>query len=123
MPGIRIIAFAAADRLPALYPFKEFADAGGLLSYGPDIKELIDLEVKYIDKILMRLTLAGAVYITFVCLLPEFLILKYNVPFYFGGTSLLIIVVVTMDFWAQVQSYIMSQQYESLLKKANFKAS
>lgn len=77
---------------------------------------------RYIDKILSRLTLAGAVYITAVCLLPEFLILKYNVPFYFGGTSLLIIVVVTMDFWAQVQSYVMSQQYESLLKKANFKA-
>jgi preprotein translocase subunit SecY len=76
---------------------------------------------KHIDKILGRLTLAGAVYITLVCLLPEFLVLKYNVPFYFGGTSLLIIVVVTMDFWAQVQSYVMSQQYESLLKKANFK--
>ena len=78
---------------------------------------------KHIDKILSRLTLAGAIYITAVCLLPEFLVLKYNVPFYFGGTSLLIIVVVTMDFWAQVQSYVMSQQYESLLKKANFKAS
>jgi preprotein translocase subunit SecY len=78
---------------------------------------------RYIDKILVRLTLAGAVYITFVCLLPEFLILKYNVPFYFGGTSLLIIVVVTMDFMAQVQNYLMSQQYESLLKKANFKTS
>ena len=78
---------------------------------------------KHIDRILGRLTLAGAVYITLVCLLPEFLVLKYNVPFYFGGTSLLIIVVVTMDFWAQVQSYVMSQQYESLLKKANFKAS
>ena len=76
---------------------------------------------KHIDKILARLTLVGAVYITLVCLLPEFLVLKYNVPFYFGGTSLLIIVVVTMDFWAQVQSYVMSQQYESLLKKANFK--
>jgi preprotein translocase subunit SecY len=76
---------------------------------------------KYIDKVLARLTLAGALYITAVCLLPEFLVLKYNVPFYFGGTSLLIIVVVTMDFWAQVQSYVMSQQYESLLKKANFK--
>ena len=63
-----------------------------------------------------------AMLITAVCLLPEFLVLKYNVPFYFGGTSLLIIVVVTMDFWAQVQSYVMSQQYESLLKKANFKA-
>ncbi len=78
---------------------------------------------RHIDKILSRLTLSGAVYVTLVCLLPEFLVLKYNVPFYFGGTSLLIIVVVTMDFWAQVQSYVMSQQYESLLKKANFKAS
>jgi preprotein translocase subunit SecY len=77
---------------------------------------------RHIDRILSRLTLAGAIYITGVCLLPEFLVLKYNVPFYFGGTSLLIIVVVTMDFWAQVQSYVMSQQYESLLKKANFKA-
>ena len=80
-----------------------------------------DQTAKHIDKILVRLTLAGAVYITFVCLLPEFLILKYNVPFYFGGTSLMIIVVVTMDFMAQVQNYMMSQQYESLLKKASFK--
>ena len=82
-----------------------------------------DQTARYIDKILLRLTLAGAIYITLVCLLPEFLILKYNVPFYFGGTSLLIIVVVTMDFMAQVQNYMMSQQYESLLKKANFKSS
>ncbi len=82
-----------------------------------------DQTAKYIDKILLRLTFAGAIYITFVCLLPEFLILKYNVPFYFGGTSLLIIVVVTMDFMAQVQNYMMSQQYDSLLKKANFKTS
>ena len=81
-----------------------------------------DQTARYIDKILLRLTLVGAIYITLVCLLPEFLILKYNVPFYFGGTSLLIIVVVTMDFMAQVQNYLMSQQYESLLKKANFKA-
>ena len=80
-----------------------------------------DQTAKYIDKILMRLTLTGAVYVTLVCLLPEFLILRWNVPFYFGGTSLLIIVVVTMDFMAQVQAYIMSHQYESLLKKANFK--
>ena len=78
---------------------------------------------RYIDKILMRLTLVGAAYITLVCLLPEFLILKWNVPFYFGGTSLLIIVVVTMDFMSQVQAYVMSHQYESLLKKANFKGS
>ncbi len=82
-----------------------------------------DQTARYIDKILLRLTFVGAVYITFVCLLPEFLILKYNVPFYFGGTSLLIIVVVTMDFMTQVQNYLMSQQYESLLKKANFKTS
>jgi len=76
---------------------------------------------RYIDKILMRLTLAGALYITLVCLLPEFLIARWKVPFYFGGTSLLIIVVVTMDFMAQVQNYVMSQQYDSLLRKANFK--
>jgi preprotein translocase subunit SecY len=82
-----------------------------------------DQTARHIDKILARLTLGGAIYITAVCLLPEFLVLKYNVPFYFGGTSLLIIVVVTMDFWAQVQSYVMSQQYETLLKKASFKPS
>jgi preprotein translocase subunit SecY len=76
---------------------------------------------RYIDKILMRLTMAGAIYITAVCLLPEFLVLRWNVPFYFGGTSLLIIVVVTMDFMSQVQAYVMSHQYESLLKKANAK--
>ncbi len=80
-----------------------------------------DQTSRYIDKILMRLTLVGAIYVTLVCLLPEFLILKWNVPFYFGGTSLLIIVVVTMDFMSQVQAYVMSHQYESLLKKANFK--
>jgi preprotein translocase subunit SecY len=74
---------------------------------------------KYIDGVMSRLTLAGALYVTLVCLLPEFLIVKWNVPFYFGGTSLLIIVVVCMDFMAQVQSHLMSHQYESLLKKAN----
>ena len=76
---------------------------------------------RYIERILTRLTMIGAVYITVVCLLPEFLILKWNVPFYFGGTSLLIIVVVTMDFMSQVQAFAMSHQYENLLKKANFK--
>ena len=76
---------------------------------------------RYLERILTRLTLAGAAYVTLVCLLPEFLILKWNVPFYFGGTSLLIIVVVTMDFMAQVQAYVMTHQYESLLRKANFK--
>jgi preprotein translocase subunit SecY len=80
-----------------------------------------DQTAKYIDKVLMRLTLGGAVYITLVCLLPEFLVLEWNVPFYFGGTSLLIIVVVTMDFMSQVQAYVMSNQYESLLKKTSFK--
>jgi preprotein translocase subunit SecY len=74
---------------------------------------------KYIDSVMSRLTLAGALYVTVVCLLPEFLIVKWNVPFYFGGTSLLIIVVVCMDFMAQVQAHLMSHQYESLLKKAN----
>jgi preprotein translocase subunit SecY len=76
---------------------------------------------RYIDKILMRLTLAGAIYITLVCLMPELMQARWNVPFYFGGTSLLIIVVVAMDFMAQAQTYMMSHQYDSLLKKANFK--
>ena len=76
---------------------------------------------RYIDKVLLRLTLAGAFYLVFVCLVPEFLNLRFNVPFYFGGTSLLIVVVVTMDFMSQVQAYLMSHQYESLLKKTNFK--
>lgn len=78
---------------------------------------------RYIDTVLTRLTLAGAAYLVLVALLPEFIVLRWNVPFYFGGTSLLIIVVVTMDFMAQVQSYVMSQQYESLLWKAGFKGS
>lgn len=76
---------------------------------------------RYIDRILMRLTLAGSLYITLVCLLPEFMQMRWNVPFYFGGTSLLIIVVVAMDFMAQTQAYMVSHQYDSLLKKANFK--
>jgi preprotein translocase subunit SecY len=81
-----------------------------------------DQTAKYIDTVMTRLTLAGAIYVTTVCLLPEFMILTWNVPFYFGGTSLLIIVVVVMDFMAQVQAHIMSYQYESLLKKANLKS-
>jgi preprotein translocase, SecY subunit len=80
-----------------------------------------DQTARYIDKVMTRLTLVGAIYVTLVCLLPEVLIAKWNVPFYFGGTSLLIVVVVVMDFMAQVQAYVMSHQYESLLKKANFK--
>jgi preprotein translocase subunit SecY len=81
-----------------------------------------DHTARYIERLILKLTLIGAVYITLVCLIPEFLILKFNVPFYFGGTSLLILVVVTMDFMAQMQSYVLSHQYESLLKKANFRA-
>lgn len=80
-----------------------------------------DQTARYIDTVMTRLTLVGAIYVTLVCLLPEFLILAWNVPFYFGGTSLLIIVVVVMDFMAQVQSHVMSYQYESLLKKANLR--
>ncbi len=76
---------------------------------------------RYIDGVMTRLTTVGALYITAVCLLPEFLILYWNVPFYFGGTSLLIIVVVTMDFMAQVQSHLMSHQYDSVMRKANLK--
>ena len=80
-----------------------------------------DQTAKYIEKITLRLTLLGSLYLVIVCFIPNFLIAWKNVPFYFGGTSLLIIVVVTMDFMTQVQAYMMSQQYESLLKKANFK--
>ena len=76
---------------------------------------------RYLEKITLRLTLIGSIYLVVVCFIPNFLIAWKNVPFYFGGTSLLIIVVVTMDFMTQVQAYMMSQQYESLLKKANFK--
>ena len=77
---------------------------------------------RYIDQVMTRLTFWGAIYITAVCLLPEFLIVGWNVPFYFGGTSLLIIVVVVMDFMAQVQAHLMSHQYEGLMKKANLKS-
>ncbi len=80
-----------------------------------------DQTAKYLEKITLRLTLLGSLYLVIVCFIPNFLIAWKNVPFYFGGTSLLIIVVVTMDFMTQVQAYLMSQQYESLLRKANFK--
>ncbi|HIP75654.1 MAG TPA: preprotein translocase subunit SecY [Psychromonas hadalis] len=76
---------------------------------------------RYIDKVMTRLTLAGALYITFICLIPEFMMVAMNTQFYFGGTSLLIIVVVIMDFMAQVQTHLMSNQYDSVLKKANLK--
>ncbi|MBS3785457.1 MAG: preprotein translocase subunit SecY [Gammaproteobacteria bacterium] len=77
---------------------------------------------RFIDKVMTRLTLVGAIYITAVCLLPEFLILYWNVPFYFGGTSLLIIVIVVMDFMSQLQAHLVSHQYEPLMKKANLQA-
>ena len=80
-----------------------------------------DQTAKYIDGITTKLTTVGAMYITAVCLLPEFLILYFNVPFYFGGTSLLIVVVVVMDLMAQVQSHLLSQQYEGMMKKANLR--
>lgn len=76
---------------------------------------------KYIDTVLTRLTLVGAIYIAAVCLMPQFLIVWTNIPFYLGGTSLLIVVVVVMDFMSQVQAHLMSHQYESLMKKANLK--
>ncbi len=75
----------------------------------------------YIDGVLTRLTVFGAAYIALVCLMPQFLVVMWNVPFYLGGTSLLIVVVVVMDFMAQVQSHMMSQQYDSVMKKANLK--
>jgi preprotein translocase subunit SecY len=81
-----------------------------------------DQTARYVDTVMTRLTLTGAIYVTLVCLLPEIMVLTWNVPFYFGGTSLLIIVVVVMDFMAQVQAHIMSYQYESLLKKANLRS-
>ncbi|MDO9240021.1 preprotein translocase subunit SecY [Methylicorpusculum sp.] len=89
-------------------------------AYLPGIRPGIQTSI-YIDKVMTRLTLIGAFYITGVCLLPEFLIVYWNVPFYFGGTSLLIIVVVVMDFISQMQTHLMSQQYEGLMKKANLK--
>ena len=78
---------------------------------------------RYIDKVMTRLTLAGALYITFICLVPEFMTAAWDVQFYFGGTSLLIIVVVIMDFMEQVQTHLMSHQYDSVLKKASLKGS
>ena len=80
------------------------------------------MTAKYIDQVLTRLTVIGAAYITLVCLVPEFLTTTWNVPFYFGGTSLLITVVVVMDFMAQLQAHLMSHKYEGLMKKANLKS-
>jgi len=104
-----------------VYNPKETADnlkkSGGFI---PGIRPG-DQTAQYIDKVMFRLTIVGSLYITMVALLPEFLVMGWNVPFYFGGTSLLIIVVVVMDFMSQVQAHLMSHQYESLMKKANLK--
>ena len=78
---------------------------------------------RFIDKVMTRLTLAGALYLIVVCLIPQIMMYTWHVPFYFGGTSLLIIVVVIMDFVAQVQAHLMAQQYESLMKKSHFRGS
>jgi len=100
---------------------KEIAD--NLRKSGAIIKGLRpgDQTARYIDNVMSKLTLAGAIYITLVCLLPEFLILYWNVPFYFGGTSVLIIVIVVMDFMTQIQAHLQSGQYESMMSKANLK--
>ena len=115
-----LIVFFCFFHGAAIHPKEKADNLKKSGAFGPGIRPARQT-AKYLEKILTRLTLAGAIYVTLVCLLPEFLILRWNVPFYFGGTSLLIIVVVTMDFMAQVQAYVMTHQYESLLKKASFK--
>jgi preprotein translocase subunit SecY len=116
-----LIIFFSFFYTALMYNPKEVADnlkKGG--AYLPGIRPG-DQTAKYIDSVTTRLTLIGGIYITLICLMPQFLNVYFNVPFYLGGTSLLIAVVVTMDFMAQVQSHLMSQQYDSLMKKANLK--
>ena len=116
-----LIIFFSFFYTALMYNPREVADnlkRGG--AYLPGIRPG-DQTAKYIDSVTTRLTLIGGVYITLICLMPQFLNVYFNVPFYLGGTSLLIAVVVTMDFMAQVQSHLMSQQYDSLMKKANLK--
>ena len=116
-----LIIFFSFFYTALMYNPKEVADnlkKGG--AYLPGIRPG-EHTAKYIDSVTTRLTLIGGVYITLICLMPQFLNVYFNVPFYLGGTSLLIAVVVTMDFMAQVQSHLMSQQYDSLMKKANLK--
>jgi len=116
-----LIIFFSFFYTALMYNPKEVADnlkRGG--AYLPGIRPG-DQTAKYIDSVTTRLTLIGGIYITLICLMPQFLNVYFNVPFYLGGTSLLIAVVVTMDFMAQVQSHLMSQQYDSLMKKANLK--
>jgi len=116
-----LIIFFSFFYTALMYNPKEVADnlkKGG--AYLPGIRPG-EQTAKYIDSVTTRLTLIGGIYITLICLMPQFLNVYFNVPFYLGGTSLLIAVVVTMDFMAQVQSHLMSQQYDSLMKKANLK--
>ena len=116
-----LIIFFSFFYTALMYNPKEVADnlkRGG--AYLPGIRPG-DQTAKYIDDVTTKLTLIGGIYITLICLMPQFLNVYLNVPFYLGGTSLLIAVVVTMDFMAQVQSHLMSQQYDSLMKKANLK--
>lgn len=116
-----LIIFFSFFYTALMYNPREVADnlkRGG--AYLPGIRPG-EQTAKYIDSVTTRLTLIGGIYITLICLMPQFLNVYFNVPFYLGGTSLLIAVVVTMDFMAQVQSHLMSQQYDSLMKKANLK--
>ena len=116
-----LIIFFSFFYTALMYNPNEVADnlkRGG--AYLPGIRPG-DHTAKYIDSVTKRLTLIGGIYITLICLMPQFLNVYFNVPFYLGGTSLLIAVVVTMDFMAQVQSHLMSRQYDSLMKKANLK--
>ena len=116
-----LIIFFSFFYTALMYNPKEVADnlkRGG--AYLPGIRPG-DHTAKYIDTVTTRLTLIGGIYITLICLMPQFLNVYFNVPFYLGGTSLLIAVVVTMDFMAQVQSHLMSQQYDTIMKKANLK--
>ena len=117
----RLIIFFSFFYTALMYNPREVADnlkKGG--AYLPGIRPG-EHTAKYIDSVTTRLTLIGGIYITLICLMPQFLNVYFNVPFYLGGTSLLIAVVVSMDFMAQVQSHLMSQQYDSLMKKANLK--
>ncbi|UVW34965.1 preprotein translocase subunit SecY [SAR92 clade bacterium H455] len=116
-----LIIFFSFFYTALMYNPREVADnlkKGG--AYLPGIRPG-EHTAKYIDSVTTRLTLIGGIYITLICLMPQFLNVYFNVPFYLGGTSLLIAVVVSMDFMAQVQSHLMSQQYDSLMKKANLK--
>ncbi|MAJ02851.1 MAG: preprotein translocase subunit SecY, partial [Rickettsiales bacterium] len=118
---ISMIAFFAFFYTAIVFNPKETAD--NLKKYGGFIPGIRPGEntANYLDYVLTRLTVVGAIYLSAVCLLPELLISKYKVPFYFGGTSLLIVVSVTMDTVTQIQSYLLAHQYEGLMKKSNLR--